>query len=52
MTGATSYREAPCLLHDNDRTCAKDSWRVTLAATNLLLRARPAPFGPLRQHWG
>jgi peptidoglycan/xylan/chitin deacetylase (PgdA/CDA1 family) len=40
------------LLHDTDRTSAKDSWRVTLAATDLLLRAQPAPFGPLREHWG
>jgi peptidoglycan/xylan/chitin deacetylase (PgdA/CDA1 family) len=40
------------LLHDTDRTSARDSWRVTLAATDLLLRAQPAPFGPLLEHWG
>ena len=40
------------LLHDTDRTSAKDSWRATLAATELLLCDRSAAFGPLREHWG
>ncbi|GAA1152018.1 polysaccharide deacetylase family protein [Nocardioides aquiterrae] len=40
------------LLHDTDRSSAKDSWRATLAATELLLRDRATPFGPLAEHWG
>jgi len=39
------------LLHDTDRTSASDSWRVTLAAADLLLRHQPAPFGTLAEHW-
>lgn len=39
------------LLHDTDRTSAKGSWRVTLAATDLLLGRRLAPFGTLAEHW-
>jgi peptidoglycan/xylan/chitin deacetylase (PgdA/CDA1 family) len=40
------------LLHDTDRTASPGSWRVTLAATELLLGAAPAPLGPLGEHWG
>jgi peptidoglycan-N-acetylglucosamine deacetylase len=39
------------LLHDTDRTSAKGSWRVTLAATDLLLRDQSTPFGTLAEHW-
>lgn len=39
------------LLHDTDRTSAKGSWRVTLAAAELLLSDRSTPFGPLAEHW-
>lgn len=39
------------LMHDTDRTSAKDSWRVTLSATDLLLRNRAVPFGTLADHW-
>jgi len=39
------------LLHDSDRTSAKDSWRVTLAATEHLLLEARTPVGTLEEHW-
>lgn len=38
------------LLHDTDRTASPGSWRATVGATEILLRERAVPWGPLRDH--